>query len=927
MSINNSVKYDKIKNNCNHTEQLNKNKILNKSYFFCYKCNHIILLYKNKTYSLYKYIPKEEFEDDINNLQMEFDPILTVKTMLKRQEEQIQYINDKLVLNFSNNYMDETNKEFFENKNNKYITEKINELNNDKDNINKNEYEDEEKYKKIKKVDSEIISIDDSINKKKNKKFPVLLFDEESFEKYCSQRNKILVYIHKLCTKLKYNDNSFYITLYLSDTYLSKFFSDDISEKELFLVILGFFLISSKYIEDDIFEPELETFSNIEKKIEALTIDEIRTSEVQCLTLINHNLYIYSVYDWVNIFLNNGIIFEDEIMDINGIDKFYIYTQKILTFITSKIYFCRYSSIQIALSIIQITREKFANKNLKPSEKLYELLLSIYGIEFSDYEECYNIMKIDISESDEIDEDEDEEQELSSNANSKINLNTNIKISNQEIKDHLNNSKTLNNQRNNYKIDKISKNKYRISVDSNNRKRYIKTDVNTLKNKNEHYLLSSLDNKRENFPKERYKLIKNNNKNGHQNNSIEILEHYHANKKLTPSLITNTNNTSLNNTSIKSHNLNSNNLLLNSNKGDERNLILNNKNYKSNTLHVNYAPKLLIKNNGPIINNINYINNINITNGEVNLFQGNDYKFKNNKNHDNNTNSNLNYGIKKYNNKNNEIRSTTNHVLRKALFNLENIIPIQLNYEYNINSISNNKIKTENNIQNIIAQNKMKNNFKNIEKLKLNNKEKFKTHLLLEYNNNPNLNTIFLNKNNIPTIINKETKSLNKYITNEYDKNLEKKLKHFDKNKNEVKILNTNININMSLKNNNIKSKKITLNFRDIINKKLNSEHTNKFLTNNNIKNNKRFRSLHNNNLFNKESIKNADKKYAIFNNENNHNDTNDNKNSIKNKDNIYINPNEFGKKQNINLNYKNMVSIRPQLPKLRINKKSVLTS
>ena len=119
MSINNSVKYDKIKNNCNHTEQLNKNKILNKSYFFCYKCNHIILLYKNKTYSLYKYIPKEEFEDDINNLQMEFDPILTVKTMLKRQEEQIQYINDKLVLNFSNNYMDETNKEFFENKNNK----------------------------------------------------------------------------------------------------------------------------------------------------------------------------------------------------------------------------------------------------------------------------------------------------------------------------------------------------------------------------------------------------------------------------------------------------------------------------------------------------------------------------------------------------------------------------------------------------------------------------------------------------------------------------------------------------------------------------------------------------------------------------------------------------------------------------------------
>ena len=921
MSINNSNN-DKIKYYCSHTEQLNKNIILNKPYFFCNKCNHIILLNNKKTYSLYNYIPNEEYEDQINNLQMDFDPIITVRNMLKRQKEQIKYINDKLVLNFSRNYVDETNKSFCENKNNEYITEKIYEITND---YNDNIYQEEEKLKRLKRVDSEIINKDDSTDKKRGSKFPVLLFDEENFEKYCSQRNKILVYIHKLCSKLKYNDNSFYITLYLADTYLSKIFSDDISEKELFLVILGFFLISSKYIEDDIFEPEFQTFCNLEKNIEALSMDEIRTSEVQCLTLINHNLYIYSVYDWINVFLNNGIIFQDEIRDINGLDKLYIYTQKLLTLITSKIYFCRYSSIQIALSIIQISREKFANENLKLSKKLYQLLLSLYGIEFFDYEECYNIIKLDISESDEMDEEEEDEdyQEESSNSNSKINIRTIKNINSQKINEQIKTCKTLNKERNKYKFDKISnKNKNRISVDSNNG--YIKTDVNLIKNNNStngQYFISSLDNKKDDFSKDKYKLMKNN-YNITQNNSIEIMEKYNTNKKLTPNMIEYTNNTSLNNTSIKSFNLNSNNLKVNSNKQRDRNLFLNKKNLKSNTLHINYAPKFLIKNIGPIINNINYINNVSITHGELNLYSGSGNTLKNNEYQNNiKTNSNINYGIKK-NNKNDEIRNNTNHVLRKALYNLENKIPIQLNYEYNINSISNNKIKNENNIkklENNNVQNKIRNNLKNTD-----NKEKFKSHLLLEFTKNSILNNIQLN-NNKASLDNKDTKSLNKYTANEFNKNLNKKMKYFYKNKNEVKILNTNINIDLN--NNNAKSRKITLNVRDIIDKKLNFEHINRFLMNNNIKNNnKRFKSLYtNNNIFSKEKLKNFEKKYIIFSNENKHNN-NENKKSVNSRDNNYINKNEFEKnKKNIILIYKN--SFRQQLPKLRVNRKSLLTN
>ena len=167
----------------------------------------------------------------------------------------------------------------------------------------------ESKTKILQRNNNELINNNTFTPKKQKKKrrLTKLLIDEEIFEKYSRIRNRVLIYIHNLCTKMEYNDSSFYFSLYLLDTYLSRIISDDISDRELFLVVLGFFLISSKYIEDDIFEPELQIFCNIEKSI-LLTINEIRESEVQCLTLINHNMYIYSVYDWITTLIYSKII-------------------------------------------------------------------------------------------------------------------------------------------------------------------------------------------------------------------------------------------------------------------------------------------------------------------------------------------------------------------------------------------------------------------------------------------------------------------------------------------------------------------------------------------------------------------------------------------------------------------------------------------
>ena len=95
---------------------------------------------------------------------------------------------------------------------------------------------------------------------------------------YSNERNKLLIFLHKLCCKLKYSDNTFYLALFLLDTFFSTIDTKDMTNKDLFLKVLGFFLISSKYIESDIFEPEFEMFCNMNRNI-TINVDEIETTQ------------------------------------------------------------------------------------------------------------------------------------------------------------------------------------------------------------------------------------------------------------------------------------------------------------------------------------------------------------------------------------------------------------------------------------------------------------------------------------------------------------------------------------------------------------------------------------------------------------------------------------------------------------------------
>ena len=960
-----------IKNSCNHKEELNKNK--NNFYFYCYKCNNIILLDNDKIYCTYKTLmDDEDFDDEI-----ELDPISVVRLMLKRQEEQTKNINDK----FSSYYDNEKN-------------ENETSINNNEKNDNSDDIKSIKESVKSKKFnDSELTNIDDLEYKEEDKKncnknindylnfelrnekikFTKLNFNEEVLKKYEKNRNRILFYVHKLCTKLKYNDCSFYLCLYLLDTYLSRFYSDDITQKELFLVILGFFLISAKYIENDIFEPELQIFCNIEKSM-LLTIDEILTSEVQCLTLINYNLYLYSVYDWLNILLSNGILFEDELKDKDEIGDIYIYTQKLLTVITSKSYFYKYTSAQIAFSLIQLSREKYLSHNVELSKKLYKLLISIYGIELSDYEECYKVIKNDLDKYYE-DEEEEEEENSTTNRNTISNTKTKSTLPNSNISitskaNTIEINKTKNISSNTLKEEKIinisnlnseRKNKFILSQNSNKIKNFKgienKFNFNIKDNsKNKFKLnLSGLTN----FEVYKKRKLKSNEKQDQysSNNSIDVLST--RSKKFSNYKINNNNN-SIHNTSIKSCNYVSkddkNNLDFYRN---DKSLVLSGKNSKNNkTSFFNNAPKLSIKNRATNINNINYINNINIYNEIINLYSG-DKKKKMHKNSSSGLNFNFIYKLNDNNNNKNNTLKNNNYKIKKSLFTLGNPSQGTVKFEYNIKNInninninnfnnndkvSNNKKSNHINIttsQDIITVNDtITNTFKNKNKIDPNKKEKYKTLLLLDIPNNQKWNILFKRNGNNPIMkTEKENKSCSKYTSTEYinnisnskDKNKTKNdLKIHINRKNNIKIMNTNININL---NNHLSSRKFTINFKDIVNKRINMQRKNNFMSkknNNKVQNNKKdekikkFQSLESNKgIANNKDIKD-NKNYKTNNNSNNKSITIKDNNLLETKSSGFskksFNKNKaFG---NIILNNKNLALLNAMLPRLKMKNK-----
>ena len=258
----------------------------------------------------------------------------------------------------------------------------------------------------IKKTDLEYPNLNNEYNigegEKYNKEKIV-----KSINLYLKQRKMIILMLQKMMKMLDFSDLIFFQTLFYIDNYLSHNMTEDFSEKKILYYLVGYFLCSAKLKETDIYEPSLDSFCCLKKKI-YLTVEKIAYYEVICLQSIKYNVFSYSAYDWINELNSIGYVFNCEINKNNSIilinghrhsilNTISKYAMKTLLNVTIKDIFIKYSPMYIAFSLIQIAREKYIDKKyIYP--KLYYNLISLYGVNYKDYKNCYKDLKNEIEE-------------------------------------------------------------------------------------------------------------------------------------------------------------------------------------------------------------------------------------------------------------------------------------------------------------------------------------------------------------------------------------------------------------------------------------------------------------------------------------------------------------------------------------------------
>ena len=268
--------------------------------------------------------------------------------------------------------------------------------------------------KKQKEIELNPILIIKSMIKKTKENYPninniynnsdILYFfkNDIKLNTYLKNRKMLLIKLQNLMKIFDFCDLIFYQCLFFLDIYLSQDIEEGMDEKTILYYLVGYFLCSVKLKETDISEPSFDSFFNIFNGI-YLSPNKIALYEKICLKRIDYNIFSYSAYDWIMQLISNGVVFNNEVDAtneiilikghrhslVNAINKYAI---KLLLHLTSKNCFFKYSPMYIAVSIIQISREKYIdNKLIKP--KLFQKLLDIYGIDYIKIHRCYEELK------------------------------------------------------------------------------------------------------------------------------------------------------------------------------------------------------------------------------------------------------------------------------------------------------------------------------------------------------------------------------------------------------------------------------------------------------------------------------------------------------------------------------------------------------
>ena len=356
---------------------------------------------------------------------------------------------------------------------------------------------------------------------------------------YSQKRKLLLYYLQNITKKLSYSDLSFYHTLFFIDLYFTHNIKEDMTEEELLYLLVGFFLVASKFYETDIFEPEMYNFNNINSGI-LLSSKLLLLYEMNCLKFLNYNIISYSTFEWLNVITSNGYIFEGEVDNNDYINEIHLYTLKLLIALTPKIIFIKYSPLYNAIAIVQIGRENKIGER-KINKELFMKLLLLYDIDYKIYEKCYKDMKEVLSKDSNATQIKTIKNRLTDDKTPNKNENNKVENNNLEIrkvsksteKEFNNNTNIIFNTNTDSKTNNLRTINGEKTIDASKQTNLLFKEK-VLESKVNLRLFKSNENEKEKTKKDMHSIIVNNNNNKIHNfninkKNIEILDYLSGN--------------------------------------------------------------------------------------------------------------------------------------------------------------------------------------------------------------------------------------------------------------------------------------------------------------------------------------------------------------------------------------------------------------
>lgn len=212
-------------------------------------------------------------------------------------------------------------------------------------------------------------------------------------ESYVEKRKELIEMLKDYFFEYKFSSRGYFLGVYLLD-FIFIASSYPTSELKTDILVLAVFLVSIKYIEDNVCPPILSSFPNKKNMNLLYPVNEVRKYEVIVMQLADYKLNVFTSIYLTEAILSQGVTFSHEFKRMNIVDskgiKDKLKKLNRLAIDINKMFIENIDSIQFNALEIALTSINLSKELMKFDEQLGKELESLYGVDTINLASCYD---------------------------------------------------------------------------------------------------------------------------------------------------------------------------------------------------------------------------------------------------------------------------------------------------------------------------------------------------------------------------------------------------------------------------------------------------------------------------------------------------------------------------------------------------------